>query len=223
MAFLATYVQIENGVAWYKYNSSDIPANKYYSDGSEGWDAWVSDDGILYVRKFQDVPADKQAPGEGEIELWLNGATSYIELEIQSEYTNVAPGDSLVWNVTWYLRKLPARVSTDVGSTSLVSYVENLVKGHTTGISDPKEPGTPEFTLSPNPCINSLTVNATLIKEQTVQLSLYNLQGIVVAERVINSGENYIKTGSLPAGVYLYRIAGWHQIYKTGRIVINRP
>lgn len=220
---LAGYIQVMNNIVWYKYNSSDAPGNKYFCDGSGGWDAWVSNSGALYVRKFQDVASDKQAPGEAEIELWLNGPTSYIELEIQSEYTNIDPGDSLVWNVKWLLRQLPAGISTDVGSNSLISYVQSLVKRTGTGINSTHDAGAPSFTVYPNPCANLLSVYAPSVNDQMFKISIYSLQGLLVYERVIYPGNNQINTSTLPAGFYIYKIADRNGICKNGKILIARP
>ena len=210
---LALYVQVMNNVVWYKYTSSDAPGNKYYVDGSQGWDAWVSDSNVLFVREFKDVPGDMQAPGEAEAELWLNGPSSYIELEIQSEYANIDPGDSLVWNMKWYLRKLPGDVLNDIGSNSLISYTKSLLEG-TAAIHNTENSGSNSFTLSPNPCIDLLSVHVSPVSDRTLKLFIYNLQGTLIFEHAILSEEARFHLGSLPSGIYIYKIAGRLNIYR---------
>ena len=49
-----------------------------------------------------------------------------MELEAQGAYGPIAPGASMSWTVRWALAKLPAAIEPDVGSVSLVGFVESL-------------------------------------------------------------------------------------------------
>src|SRR5690606_41189428 len=63
----------------------------------------------VLIKKFTDVPLAKNAPSEGEIELFASEVKSgegYVEIEHQGAYEILAPGDSLTWEVVWYLREL---------------------------------------------------------------------------------------------------------------------
>ena len=75
------------------------------TDGAEGWLAYAGDDYLL-VKVFEDVPAEMNAPGEGEIELYAGGEGAYIELEQQGYLTTLMPGEALEWRVVWALESL---------------------------------------------------------------------------------------------------------------------
>jgi hypothetical protein len=129
---LAGLTEDKNGITWFQYDfdkvqfkSSEVP--KLIHDGAEGWLAQVND-GILMVKKFEDIPVEKTAPEEGEIEFYANPDQSYIEIEQQGPYTSLEPGQSLRWEVKWYLRKLPEGIVAEAGSESLAAYIRNLVK-----------------------------------------------------------------------------------------------
>jgi hypothetical protein len=122
------------GITWLPYIVEKIPSGdpskvvpKLLSDGSEGWIAQVNN-GYIFIKKFNDVPADKIAPGEGEIELYTNPDKSYMEIEQQGEYTELMPSQSLTWTITWYLKKLPASVNPTIGNPQLIEYIRNIVK-----------------------------------------------------------------------------------------------
>lgn len=116
-----------DGITWFKYDSQSIETNqKLYADGAEGWLAHVDGD-MLLVKSFQDIPLALQAPTEGEIEIFANASSPYIEIEQQGPYIKIFPQSSLTWIVTWYLRKLPSDLSPEVGSHQLVTFVRDIV------------------------------------------------------------------------------------------------
>ncbi|MDO3387020.1 DUF4380 domain-containing protein [Gilvimarinus sp. SDUM040013] len=96
------------GIAWFDYAAQTLSADHYKSmtDGDEGWLAYQADD-WLFVKAFENVPADLIAPGEGEIELYAKGDGSYIELEQQGYLTTLLPGEALDWRVLWAFELLP--------------------------------------------------------------------------------------------------------------------
>ncbi|NEQ51640.1 MAG: DUF4380 domain-containing protein [Leptolyngbya sp. SIO3F4] len=117
----------KNGITWFEYNSQDIDANqKLYADGAEGWLAHVDGDKLL-IKAFQDIPLERQAPTESEIEIFANASRPYIEIEQQGPYAKINPNESLSWKVDWYLRKLPSDLSPRVGSNKLVEIVRDIV------------------------------------------------------------------------------------------------
>ncbi|MDO3383952.1 DUF4380 domain-containing protein [Gilvimarinus algae] len=97
-----------DGISWYEYQRADLTAehHKVMTDGEEGWLAYQSDD-YLFVKVFENVPAELMAPGEGEIEFYANGAGTYIELEQQGYLTTLMPGESLSWEVLWVFATVP--------------------------------------------------------------------------------------------------------------------
>ncbi|MBQ6204458.1 MAG: hypothetical protein IJK46_10255 [Prevotella sp.] len=44
-----------------------------------------------------------EAPGEAEIQVYVNRGKSYIELESQGAYVTLTPGSQLSWTVRWQL------------------------------------------------------------------------------------------------------------------------
>jgi hypothetical protein len=84
--------------------------------------------GVILIKRWDDVPLEKNAPGEGEVEIYANPDKSYIEIEPQGPYTILAPGASSAWEVKWYLRNLPPDIKAEAGNKNLVDFVRNTVK-----------------------------------------------------------------------------------------------
>lgn len=126
---LAKLTEDKNGITWFDYNAVTIPSGvpKLIADGSEGWMAQANND-LLFVKKWPEVPFEKMAPEEGEIELYTNPDKSYIEIEQQGAYEEIAPGKSISWEVKWVLRKLPSKVKAQAGSPELVKFARTLAK-----------------------------------------------------------------------------------------------
>lgn len=119
-------VTLDGGMVWYDFTGADTES-KSVSDGSDGWLAHVAG-GVLLLKTFDDVPANMQAPGEAEIEIYAGPDDSYIELEQQGPYASVpAGGTSAPWRVQWKVRAVPADLTVEVGSTALVDWVRSVV------------------------------------------------------------------------------------------------
>jgi hypothetical protein len=115
MTFKAAY-----GAAW--YTTDEASENRKVNADGSGWLAWCAD-GMLLVKKFQDLQAGEAAPGEAEVQVYVNRGKSYIELESQGAYKQLQPGECLTWTVRWYL--LPVTDSLQP-SESLVEKVREL-------------------------------------------------------------------------------------------------
>ena len=128
---LADFATDVNGISWFKYEEDKLPAthNKFFDDGSEGWVAQVNGD-LLFIKKFPEIDADKAAPAESEIEVYTNPGKSYVEIEQQGAYQKLQPGESLTWEVKWFLRKIPVTIDPVPGSPELVSYVRKILESH---------------------------------------------------------------------------------------------
>jgi hypothetical protein len=103
---------IADGFAWVDMTVNPPRNPKLNADGV-GYIAHT-DGTRLFVKSWDDVPADAQAPGEGEVEFY-DGDTN-VELENQGRYGPVAPGASITYKVRWSLVNLPAgaaRVAQD--------------------------------------------------------------------------------------------------------------
>lgn len=130
----------KDGICWFPYDLSKLNFkgdHQIYRDGAEGWLAQVND-GVILVKKWNDVPLEKNAPGtkahpEGEVELYTSGVNAatglgYVEIEHQGAYEELQPGASSTWEVTWFLRKLPENIKAEAGNPALASYVRKLIK-----------------------------------------------------------------------------------------------
>ena len=74
---------------------------KINSDG-KGWLAFC-DNGLVLLKRFKDLKPSEPAPGEAEIQVYINARKSFVELESQGPYTTLKPGGFLHWTVRWYL------------------------------------------------------------------------------------------------------------------------
>jgi hypothetical protein len=126
---IANLAEDIDGITWFAHQKEKIPAthNKFFADGAEGWVAQVNDQ-IIFVKKFPNISAEKAAPSEAEVEIYTNPDKTYVEIEQQGAYQELQPGASSSWEVTWFLRKLPATIKTQPGSAALVTYVRKLIK-----------------------------------------------------------------------------------------------
>jgi hypothetical protein len=112
-----------HGHTWCDPAKTDGEA-KVFADGAGGYLAYALGDYVL-IKRFADISASASAPGEAEIELYVNADHDYIEVEHQGAYTSIAPGAALTWKVTWYVRKLPAGVAA---GADLVAFVTKTLQ-----------------------------------------------------------------------------------------------
>ena len=54
-------------------------------------------------KAFEDLDDTQPAPGEAEIQVYLNRGRTFIELESQGAYRTLQPHEELYWTVRWYL------------------------------------------------------------------------------------------------------------------------
>jgi hypothetical protein len=100
---------------------------KLFADGSGGYLAYATGGSIL-IKQFEDLPMSAAAPGEAEVEIYVNAAHSYVEVENQGSYASIDPAGSVRWKVTWYVRRLPAGLTPSVGNADLVAFVTETLK-----------------------------------------------------------------------------------------------
>lgn len=115
-----------DGIVWHCHDVRLIEADeKLFADGAQGWVAHVAGD-KLWIKTFADIAPEQQAPGEGEIEIYAN--RSYVEVEQQGAFSEIAPGARLSWAVRWYLRTIPPDIDSSVGSRALVALVQESIR-----------------------------------------------------------------------------------------------
>lgn len=88
------------GLSWYQ--ADEAQQNRKINADGKGWLAFCAN-GLLMVKKFDDLDASQPAPEEAEIQVYVNMRKTFIELESQGAYTTLQPGEELKWTVTWYL------------------------------------------------------------------------------------------------------------------------
>jgi hypothetical protein len=94
---------------------------RLFADGGGGYLAYVLGNRLL-VKQFNDQPLSAAAPSEAEIELYVNPDHDYLEVENQGAYTSIAPGETVSWKITWYVRQLPASLTASLGNPDLIAF-----------------------------------------------------------------------------------------------------
>ena len=112
----------EAGASWYNFETG-AQNRKINADG-KGWLAYAAN-GLLMIKKFDDLTPSQPAPDEAEIQVYVNQGKTYIELESQGEYKTLAPGESLTWAVDWDLIPLKEKA---VPSGKLLDLVRKTIK-----------------------------------------------------------------------------------------------
>ena len=113
--------QFAQNAAWYQADA--INENRKINADGKGWLAYANN-GLLLVKQFTDLDASQPAPGEAEVQVYVNRGTTYIELESQGAYTALNPGQQLSWTVCWYL--LPCNAENQP-SQSLLDLVRRVL------------------------------------------------------------------------------------------------
>ena len=68
--------------------------------------------------------SSQPAPGEAEIQVYVNRGKTYIELESQGAYTTLKPHEQLNWTVRWYLRPVEEAA---LPSKKLIKMVKDIL------------------------------------------------------------------------------------------------
>jgi hypothetical protein len=213
--------ELLNGYVWYDQDfTSGGAGSKFFSDG-KGWVAHVVDGDMLFIKKFDNVAVGKAAPNEAEIEVYTAGDKSYTEIENQGTYTTIASKDSIVWRVKWFARKLPASVIVSVGSNSLTSYIENVLKRQAPYTNVPLAKNV-IVKIYPNPASSLLTIETGLTVDKGVTLRIVDLQGKTVLIHRINQTKDQINVENLKQGIYIYELQQGTKSLSKGQIAIKR-
>ena len=112
----------EAGASWNNFETA--PQNRKINADGKGWLAYAAN-GLLMIKKFDDINPSQPAPDEAEIQVYVNQGKTYIELESQGEYKTLAPGQSLTWVVDWYLIPLKDKAEP---SKKLLDLVRKTIK-----------------------------------------------------------------------------------------------
>lgn len=124
--FEALILEPANGVTWFKHAPEAFSeSKKLFADGREGWLAHL-DGELLFLKVFPDVPPERQAPNEGEIDIYVSNGGRFVEVEQQGPYELIPPGKSSTWTVHWLARRVPPGVPLEVGSVELVEFARQV-------------------------------------------------------------------------------------------------
>ena len=110
------------GLSW--FTADEAQQNRKINADGKGWLAYCAN-GLLMVKKFDDLDASQPAPEEAEIQVYVNMRKTFIELESQGAYTELKPGAELRWTVNWYLAPYDGKPEA---SDALKQKVKSLLK-----------------------------------------------------------------------------------------------
>ena len=119
------YFKSEHGAVW--YHPDETGENRKINADGKGWYAYCNN-GLLLLKVFDDLPSGEiaggPAPGEAEIQVYVNRGKTFIELEAQGAYTTLKPHEQLSWTVRWYLLPVAGDATP---SEELISAVRQAV------------------------------------------------------------------------------------------------
>ena len=131
----------QHGLAWYQTDETN--ENRKVNADGKGWLAYCAK-GLLLVKRFDDLTPEQPAPGEAEIQVYVNRGKAHIELESQGAYQLLQPKESLSWTVRWYLvpfdgeatpsEALAKQVRDIVGPKPCLAPVVSTTSGKISGI-----------------------------------------------------------------------------------------
>ena len=93
-------VSFDDGKATLEVDVAD--QNRKINVDGKGW-LKFRDNGLLMTKCFPDIAPADAAPGEAEIQVYIDARKSFVEIEAQGPYTELAPGEKLDWAVRWTL------------------------------------------------------------------------------------------------------------------------
>jgi hypothetical protein len=88
---------------------------------------------------------------------------------------------------------------------------------YSTGVEEEKQPSTINYTLSPNPANDQLTINGLNVSDKTIY-QIYNSSGLRLMEGEITLSETEIDISTLPRGVYFIKLQN-EKMVEVGKMV----
>lgn len=117
-------IENKNNYLWYYPDYENMEnSQKYYGYGKDGYLAWATGN-LLFVKSFPDINPAQPAPGQAEIEIFAHSEYPYIELENHGPYRLLNPGETLDYEVKWYLRK----ISKQMKEEQIIKLAESLIE-----------------------------------------------------------------------------------------------
>ncbi len=205
---LASNAKIIGNYAWYCEDSTTVSASgvsKFNCDG-KGWLAHITKSRYILIKKFPDIKPSQSPTGEAEVECYTSPGPVSIatELEDQGAYTSIANGDSLKWQVKWYVRKLPDVIKGVSGEVKLLNYVYSIMTTDTTSTLV-KSNDIVSFNMYPNPVFDKLTIKGQVSYINNATALLYNLQGELILKQSLAISP-IIDMKNISTGAYIIQI-----------------
>lgn len=201
-ATLRDAIEEESGYYWLEFDIANGNSNKFFSGiGETGWFAHINKSNIAFIKSFDDVATSDFAPAEGEFEYYTGG--TYIELENQGKYTEVAVGDTLNYDVTWHLRQISDDIPLEIGNADLIEFAQKVVDSEST--TKNSDFAIPEVKIYPNPIHNFLSIEIKNNIESSTIFQLNDMSGRVILSKEFNE-TTQIDVSNLSNGVYFYNI-----------------
>lgn len=117
----------ENLISYDFDSNTQTRHQKFFGGITGGWVAHRSDQ-ILFIKSFPDLAPEEIAPGQGEVEIYVNAGHTYIELETHGRFRELKPGESFTYSVVWFLRTFPIELGPD--KLQWASFVEKFLRRH---------------------------------------------------------------------------------------------
>ena len=122
---------VSEGMVWHEYDllqkGHPGKGSKATIDGRDGWIAYIFE-GYAVIKVFADVHPLDIMPGEQDVEIYVDSRFDYIEIEVLSAKTELAPGESLEWQVEWRILEIPADMDINPGSRDLPAFIQSSLK-----------------------------------------------------------------------------------------------
>jgi len=211
-----------NGYIWYDQDNNIVEKSgtyKFICDG-KGWLAHATD-GMLFIKKFDDIKQSEAAKAEAEVEVYTAFGNTYTELENQGAYVSIPSKDSTTWTVKWFARKLPASVDVSVGSASLIAFIESVLS-RSGSVGTNEMPVSCMIKVFPNPTSECLTVETNLGSYSNTSIFIYDLQGRMIMEKAVNQNNEQLNVSNLKNGNYLYILTQNSKSLARGQISVKR-
>ncbi len=114
--------QKKNGLIWLPFIEDKKENRKIFAD-ADGWLAFEND-GILFIKQFDNIKTAQAAPKEDEVEIYVNRGTTYIEIENQGAYKEIEPGKEINWKVRWIVKPIDKAASPSLLKKTAKNYLK---------------------------------------------------------------------------------------------------
>ena len=130
---LSLKINVATSVAWFAHDQSLQPA--WQTADALGTESWVAtaNDNLLFVKTFGSASSASSPASNDEIRIsrFYDDKTKQhpvVSIDESNSFREVRPGAAVVWNVRWFLRKLPPSIVAKPGNQELVGFVRGVIQ-----------------------------------------------------------------------------------------------